>query len=227
MLIRNKSSYRSRSGYVVSRKGCASTATERVVEKEGAGMLLQWLARGLLRWYAFVGTATRSGVLFEGCWRNRWVYPGETRHRKAGREEGKEAQAESVTKHRKKYHHRIGVRELQARGWTWRKKAKLKWVKVERDREFGRDRVFLDAVCANVTAFKVEYIARMYSRCTRSGLRLTCVTYSRKLYSNRGTFCARKCGYKLQLYGRRKLHGIRDCNLWEKCMKIKKYNNKL
>jgi len=46
MLIRNKSSYRSRSGYAVSRKGCAFTATQRDVEKEGTGMLLQWLAEG-------------------------------------------------------------------------------------------------------------------------------------------------------------------------------------
>lgn len=45
--------------------------------------------------------------------------------------------------------------------------------KVERDREFARVCVFLDAVCVNVTAFKGEYIVHMYPRCTRSGLRLT------------------------------------------------------
>lgn len=68
----------------------------------------------------------------------------------------------------------------------------------------------------------------MYPRCTRSGLRLTCVTYSRKLYSNRGTFCARKCGYKLQLYGEAESYTAFMIAIYEeKCMKIKKYNNKI
>jgi len=171
--------------------------------------------RGLLRWYAFVGTATRSGVLFEGCRRNRWVHPGETRYREQGGKERRKRRQDPLQNIEKNIvtgsgSERATSAEADTRG---KKKAKIKRAKVERDREFGRVRVFLDAVCANVTAFKVKYIARMYSRCTRSGLRLTCVTYSGKLYSNRETFCARKCGYKLQLYGGRKLHGIHDCDL--------------
>lgn len=144
---------------------------------------------------------------------------GTSRRNKArkGREGGKEAQAGSWQNIEKISSRDRGERAASARArakaGTRGKKAKIKWAKVERDREFGRVRVFLDALCANVTAFKVEYIARMYPRCTRSGLRLTCVTYSRKLYSNRGTFCARKCGYKLQLYAGGKLYGIHDCNL--------------
>lgn len=40
---------------------------------------------GLSLRYAFVDIATRSGVLFEGCRRNRWVHPGaETRHTRVG-----------------------------------------------------------------------------------------------------------------------------------------------
>lgn len=50
--------------------------------------------KGLLRWYAFVGIATRPGVLFEGCRRNRWIHPDETRYRR-NQGEGKETQAEN------------------------------------------------------------------------------------------------------------------------------------
>lgn len=217
MLIRNKSprSYRSRSGYAMSRKGCASIATQRDVEEERREMLLQWLAEGCCG-------GTRSLALRRGfCSRVAggtvgYIQAKQGTERQGGKEEGREGRKrrQDPLQNIEKISSRDrGERATSAGAGARRKKAEIKRAKVERDREFGRVRVFLDAVCANVTAFKVEYIARMYPRCTRSGLRLTCVTYSRKLYSNRGTFCARKCGYKLQLYGGRKLHGIHDCNL--------------
>lgn len=164
--------------------------------------------RGLLWWYAFVDTATRSGGFVRGFAGGTvgYIQAKQGTERQGGRE-GRKRQdpLQNIEK--------ISSRDRGERATSAGKESRIKRAEVERDREFGRVRVFLDAVCANVTAFKVEYIARMYPRCTRSGLRLTCVTYSRKLYSNRGTFCARKCGYKLQLYGGRKLHGIHDRNL--------------
>lgn len=196
------------------RKG-APPLQRRKMSRKRDGDVATVACRGLLcGGTAFVGTATRSGVLFEGCRRNRWVHPDtETRYRKPGRE-GRKRRQDPLQNIEKISLWDRGERAASAGMDTRGKKAKIKWAKVERDREFGRVRVFLDAVCVNVTAFKVEYIASMYPRCTRSGLRLTCVTYSRKLYSNRGTFCARKCGYKLQLHGGRKLRGTHDCNLW-------------
>lgn len=100
MLIQNKSprSYRSCSGYAVSRKGCASIATQ----EEREGMLLQWLAEGCCGSTRSLALQRGRGGFVRGSstgrW-NRWVHPGETRHGKA-REEGKEAQA-GPAKHRK------------------------------------------------------------------------------------------------------------------------------
>lgn len=113
--------------------------------------------------------------------------------------EGKETQAEPVAKHRKKNNVAESGRKRQKRGAARRDRrartGKKRRVKIERDREFGKVHVSLNAVCANVTAFKVEYIARVYPRYTRSSLRLTRVTYIRKLYSNRGMFSLFPCVY--------------------------------
>lgn len=228
MLIQNKSprSYRSRSGYVVSRKGALPLQRRRMSRDEDAATVA---CRGLLRWYCVRWHCNAVGGFVRGL-------PAEpldtSRHRnkiqgREGGREGRKRRQDPLQNIEKISSWDRGERAVSAGMDTRGKKARIKWTKVERDREFGRVRVFLDAVCANVTAFKVEYIARMYPRCTRSGLRLTCVTYSRKLYSNRGTFCARKCGYKLQLYGGRKLRGIHDCNLWGEIRENKKYNNKI
>lgn len=168
MLIRNKSS--TVVDVILCLGKVASPLQGGGISAKRDGNAATVACRVLLRWYAFVGIATWPGVLFEGCRRNRWIHSDETKYRR-NRERGRKTRAEPVAKHREKNNVAESGRKRQKRG------GKKRRVKIERDREFGKVHVFLNAVCANVTAFKVEYIARMYFRYTRSGLRLTRVTY--------------------------------------------------
>lgn len=109
MLIRNKSprSYRSRSGYAVSRKGCASIATKRDVEEEGRGCCYSGLQRVVavvrVRWHCNAVGGFVRGLLAEplGTSRRNKARKGRLGGWEGGREERKEAQAGPVAKHRK------------------------------------------------------------------------------------------------------------------------------